>query len=635
MKVDAKKKSAWFMPTDRCPYSGLPVTHPETFVCSDPKSDCRADMAKLGDRILIIKTYGYISSFAESEFQTFCDHYISRHFEVGNSNVYIEDYSGLAGGDAESRKKYIAYLAGLAGNKFFIAAVFYNLLPIYRLSVSLAQKLHLYGARAHAVHTYEQAMDLALKLINRSRTSDLPDHDSPFFAANIESKLPQATPRFSLNRLKKHPFFCTEKARRRLSEQYSEKLISCIASIDWQTPGMPGMPPPESSLSADAPSRKFYDAISFVKSEIDALMEERAAAEAILRESEAKYRLLVQHAKAGFLEYNYKTNRILAVNDEIVKYSGYSKEELLSMNPMDLFTEETRKMFKERVIQVLSGEPISQDIIYTCVTKNKEIRWLLLNSDVMYQNGRPDIASVVITDVTSIKQTESRLLEYQDKLKGLAIRLSRVEEERRRGIASHLHETIGQELFVLQLQLKSLGKNIDDPKLLKSLGPIHAQLLKIIKETKALTFDLSPPVLYDLGLKEALEALSANMASKHNIGIKTLFEGEMDAIADEIKAIIYRNIKELMHNTIKHAQAKSISIRLSNSHGLLYVDFHDDGIGFDTAKAGATAHNGFGLFDIREKLNHLGGHLTIDAIPGEGVAIYMDVPLDIKGNGEK
>ena len=636
MKIDANKKPAWFMTTDRCGYSGLPITHPEAFVCSDPGSDCRADMAKIGNRILLVKAFGYVSSLAESEFLAFCDNYISEHLEIEKGIIYIEDYAGITGGDAESRKKYISYLAG---NNFFIAAIFYNVPPIYRLSVSLAQKLHLYGSRAHAVHTYEQAMDLALKIVNQSGASHSPGQGTPFLAVNLENKPDQAAPRsmprgffHQLSAMRKNHRFFTEKAKRQLSEQYSEKLISYIASIDWQKPGIR---PPENILFDDFSSNKIFDAISFIKSEIDMLMEERAAAEAVLRESEAKYRLLVQHAKAGILEYDYNTSRILGVNDELVKFSGYSEEELLLMNPTDLFTEEGQKIFKERLIRLLSGEPISQDIIYQCVTKNNDIRWWLLNADVKYLNGRPDKANVVVTDITPLKQTENKLLEYQDKLKRLSIRLSMAEEDQRRSMASHLHETIGQELFVLLLQLNAFEKTIDNSSFSKPLKQIKAQLLKIIKETKALTFDLSPPVLYDFGLKEALQALSATVTLKHNIRVQTYFEGEMDAIEDEIKAILYRNFKELIHNTVKHANANSIQIRLKNSHGRLYVDFRDDGIGFDAATTGATAHDGFGLFDIREKLNHLGGHLTIDAMPGEGTAIYMEVPLDMRGNGEQ
>ncbi len=255
--------------------------------------------------------------------------------------------------------------------------------------------------------------------------------------------------------------------------------------------------------------------------------------------------------------------------------------------------------------------------------------WWGLNLTIIYSDGRPDKANIMIIDITEIKESEGRLLEYQDKLKRLPIRLSMVEEEQRRDLASHLHETIGQELFVMQLQLAAFEKTIDHPAARQSLQKIKAQLLTVIKETKSLTFDLSPPVLYDFGLKEAVRTLGANMTAKHLIHIKTDFEGDMDAISDDIKSFVYRSVKELMHKTVKHAGARRITLRMTNARGWLRVDFRDDGAGFANAEAGPANHEAFGLFDIREKLNHLHERLTIDSAPEKGTAIYIEIiPLE-------
>ena len=240
---------------------------------------------------------------------------------------------------------------------------------------------------------------------------------------------------------------------------------------------------------------------------------------------------------------------------------------------------------------------------------------------------------MVLTDITRLKDTENKLLDYQVKLKQLSIRLSMIEEDQRRSMASHLHETIGQELFVMQLKLNAFEKMIDNPSLLEAMNQIKSQLVKIIKETKNLTFDLSPPVLYDFGFQEALIALAETIKAKHNICVKAFFEGEMDGFADEIKVILYRNIKELIHNAVKHAAANNITIRLTRSSTGLNVELSDDGVGFDAANYidETASHEGFGLFDIREKLNHLDGGLTIDSTPGHGTTVRMRVPIQLRG----
>lgn len=619
------------MSTDRCPYSGLAITHPEVFVSSYPESDFSADFVKFGSNMLMQKSYGYADSLSESELLVFIDNFIEKHFKPESKFVYIEDYAGLTGVAAESRKKFITYFKK---KDFLIGMVLYQLPPIFKISFNLAKKLHITAARAHAVNTYEQAVDFALNLIDQKNASQNADNNQKILPPGITDQIQDTKAGSALYgffyrmiaKAKTGNIFFTQKAKPDLAREYSEEWIKYIAAIDWRKPGLKA---PEKLLGDDVSSKKMFDAIGFVKSEVDTLMEERDTAEAVLRESETRYRLLVEHAKAGFLEYDYIANQILSVNDAFINMTGFAEKELIGMDPIGLFTEESQKIFLKRLAQIQSGESISQDIVYQGVTKNNDIRWWLLNPNVIYQNNRPEKASVVITDITKLKETENQLLEYQEKLKRLSIRLSMIEEDQRRSMASHLHETIGQELFVMLLQLNTFEKSIGNPTLLSTLAPIKEQLLKIIKETKTLTFDLSPPVLYDFGFQEALKALAETIELKHGIRAQAFFEGEMDNFEDEIKVIVYRNLKELIHNAVKHADAKNITMRLKSSPSGLNVELCDDGVGFDADNSinGASSSDGFGLFDIREKLNHLGGHLIIDSAPGQGTSIRMQVPV--------
>jgi PAS domain S-box-containing protein len=425
-----------------------------------------------------------------------------------------------------------------------------------------------------------------------------------------------------------------QKAKDRLARQYSEELIAYIASIDWRAPGIS---PPESIMGDAVSAGKMFDAISFIKSEIDTLLQERDAAEAVLRKSEIRNRLLVKHAKAGFLEYDADADRIIRINDELLNMTGYGEQELLTMRPGDLMTEESRTIFTAYRQNLRRGKPVPENNVCECIKKTGQRWWCLLNFGIPDSRDADQKISVVVTDITSFKNTEKTLLDYQEKLKRLSIRLSMSEEEQRRAMASHLHETIGQELFVLLMQLSAFEKSLDHPEFLPALHQMRDQLLKIIKETKTLTFDLSPPVLYDFGFQEALETLAKTIESRHDVSVHTVFEGETGAVSDEIKVIIYRSIKELLHNTIKHAHARKIDIICKHGASGLEVEFCDDGVGFnpDDSAAGRSSTGGFGLFDIREKLLHLGGTLDIDSQPGHGATIIMRVPHPSHGEPDR
>jgi PAS domain S-box-containing protein len=618
------------MTATQCPISGLPVAHPETFVAAVPGSDFQANIARLGHTIVLVKCYGYASSEVESQLLSFIDYYSSKYLKKRSGAVFIEDYADITGTDSHARKQYISYFLNKAN---LAAGIIYNINPILRISFNLFKKLHPLADRAYATDTYAQAMVLALKLTGQQPCPTLaPPHiDQPDrqISRDHNDVLLKTVKRPLFSRM--HAKVNTrgdlidQTAKQLMARQYSEELIAYIASIDWRAPGIS---PPESIMGDAVSAGKMFDAISFIKSEIDTLLQERDAAEAVLRESETRNRLLVKHAKAGFLEYDADADRIIRVNDELLNMTGYCEQELLTMRPGDLMTGESRTIFTTYRQDLRMGKPVSENNICECVKKTGQRWWCLLNFGIPGSRDAAQKISIVVTDITSFKNTEKTLLEYQEKLKRLSIRLSMSEEKQRRTMASHLHETIGQELFVLLMQLSAFEKSLDRPEFLPAFHQMRDQLHKIIKETKTLTFDLSPPVLYDFGFQEALETLAKTIESRNDISVHTVFEEETGAISDEIKVIIYRSIKELIHNTIKHAHARKIDIMCKDSASGLEVEFRDDGVGFnpDDCTDGRSSTDGFGLFDIREKLLHLGGNLDIDSRPGAGTTIIMHVP---------
>lgn len=620
-----KNRSAWFMSATKCPVTGLALSCQETLVPRSTENLLRLEIVKIGDRILLIKGQGYVDSQAESEFVSFVDAFAQRRFPVGEKIIFMEDYAAITGSDSGARKQYIAYFAN---QKNMLAGIIFNVSSMMKISFNLFKKLHPAGFKAHAAATYAEAMALAMKFLEPEGRLERPESSARVGhgekAVEKALKPPDLGERIS-EALETGKKAWMKNSRQGLARRFSDDLIRYISSIDWRAPGVPL---PESILDDDVSAAKVFDAISFVKSEIDSLLEERARAEAVLRESEARERLLIQHARAGFMIYDFAGDRIIRVNDSLIQMTGYSEAELLTMTVADLMTEAGRMLFDTRRKDILAGRPVSPNVEYEGRKKNGDIWWCLLNAVISYEGGRAGNANVVVTDITHLKDAENKLLEYQRKLKGLAVRLSMAEEDQRRNMASRLHEIIGQELFVLLLQLDRFEKKLALPDKIPAVHQMRDQVLKIIRETKDLTFDLSPPALYDFGFREALEALSRTVSSRHGISVTTDFKGEMDAIADEIKIIVYRCLKELIHNTVKHARAGNIHIRLENNSAGFQVAYRDDGIGFDADEAapGPRVREGFGLFDIREKMGHLGGDLVIDSRPGEGVAIRMAIP---------
>jgi PAS domain S-box-containing protein len=138
--------------------------------------------------------------------------------------------------------------------------------------------------------------------------------------------------------------------------------------------------------------------------------------EMALRESEAKYRQLVNHAPAGIYEVDYIGGKFVSVNDVICEYTGYTRQELLSMSPLDILPQEGQKKFIERLDKIFKGQKVPASVEYKIRAKTGHEFWVLINSSIIYAaDGRPTGATVVVHDITEQNQAEEekKNLEYQ------------------------------------------------------------------------------------------------------------------------------------------------------------------------------------------------------------------------------
>jgi len=208
--------------------------------------------------------------------------------------------------------------------------------------------------------------------------------------------------------------------------------------------------------------------------------------------------------------------------------------------------------------------------------------------------------------------------------------LSRIEERERHRLATALHDQVGQSLVFSKLKLDELRTSDSSGELADALDEVCCSLGQVIQETRVLTFDLSSPILYELGFEAAVaEWLTDEIRERH--GIETEFDddGRQKPLDDDIRALLFRNVRELLINVVKHAQAHKVKVNVRRGGEEICGSVEDNGVGFDPAEARAMAAKSdkFGLFSIRERLEQLGGLIEIDSEPGRGSRISMKAPL--------
>jgi signal transduction histidine kinase len=224
--------------------------------------------------------------------------------------------------------------------------------------------------------------------------------------------------------------------------------------------------------------------------------------------------------------------------------------------------------------------------------------------------------------------TENDLRRSQKQLRLLTSQLSLVEEKERRRIANDLHDSVGQILAFTARELKTLKKSSPD-RISDAIGEVCNQLDQAIKQTRSLSFDLSPSILYDLGLEVALEDLTERFGQERKIQCRFESVPGPKPLAEDVKIFLYRAVRELLINVAKHAHAHAIRILLGKSGGEIYITVEDDGLGFDSSQLESSLGRpkGFGIFSIRERLGHIGGRLEIESARGKGTKVTLVAPL--------
>jgi len=356
---------------------------------------------------------------------------------------------------------------------------------------------------------------------------------------------------------------------------------------------------------------------------------ERKSAEQALRESEERLKILFESAPDTIYLVDSE-GRFMDANRAAFELVGFSRNEVIgkSLAEIGLLSPAQLSRAKENLKKVVAGK-LSGPNEYRLKRKDGT------HISVEVRTFPVKIAGTVLTlgiarDITEHKRTEKELLEHQAKLKSLASQLSLTEERERHRLATDLHDQISQSLVISKIKLDQLSKSSSSDEFNEPLADISNCLGQIIDDTRALTFDLSYPILYELGFEAAVaEWLTDQIQEKHGIRSEFVNDRHQKPLDDDIRVLLFRNVRELLINVIKHAQANKVKVSIRKVKDHIRVSVEDDGVGFDPVEVAsmATKRAEFGLFSIRERLEQLGGLIEINSKMGRGSKITMTAPL--------
>ena len=355
-------------------------------------------------------------------------------------------------------------------------------------------------------------------------------------------------------------------------------------------------------------------------------VELKRAEEALQRQREELQ--IILDSVPAMIFYKDKENRFVRVNKAFVETIKMPKEKIEGSTCFELFPNQAENYWRIDKEVIASGYPKRNIIEQFEIAEGT--KWFLKDK-IPYRNENGDIIGVIgfSIDITERKKAKEKLLIYQDQLRTLASKLLLTEELERRRIANYIHDAIGHSLAITKIKLGAFRESLSSQNLSKDLEEIRDLVEQMIHKTRELTFEISPPVLYELGFESAVEWLLEEVRKESGIMTDLEVDKLSKPLDNDISILLYQTVRELLVNIAKHAHAHKAKISIRRNDSNIQVEVEDDGVGFDasnhTFQIGENL--GFGLFSIRERLNHIGGYLKIESKLRHGTKVTLVAPL--------
>jgi PAS domain S-box-containing protein len=391
---------------------------------------------------------------------------------------------------------------------------------------------------------------------------------------------------------------------------------------------------------SDEDARALAHELAIHQEELKIQNESLREAEADLKELYERYRNLYEHAPTGYLSLD--THRVIrAANLTAATIFGRNRGELLGKNLESLATPEwTDDCYLHCKRALTANEPQTVEAVFARPDESAFWARLVIHPAPGPLTHDADVACLVaVIDISERKeleklrreahdQLEARVRERTAELREMTHRLMSAQADERSRIAQGLHDEVGQLLTACQIKLAGLGNLLPEDRQTE-ISEVEELLATAVDLIRDLIFELATPTLERAGFAAAARELCLNLQEREGLSVAWEEKARNHAVPKDIAACLYQCLRELLYNVARHAEADEATVYFECDRDALRLAVRDEGKGFDAQalSAGLTRTNGFGLHNIRERVESLGGEVEVDSIPGDGTRVEIRLPL--------
>jgi PAS domain S-box-containing protein len=345
------------------------------------------------------------------------------------------------------------------------------------------------------------------------------------------------------------------------------------------------------------------------------------AARRELEEAEKSYLYLFENAYDAIWLHDLEGN-FIRVNKATEKLTGYTTEELGRMNVKTFLSDESLELAHQIRKKLLNNEAVEQPYEQRIFRRDGGEAYIQLTTSLVFDQGQPMAFHHIARDITQQKRMDENLHSYFQQA-------TKAQEAERKRISHELHDDTIQSLVVLSRQLDAMA---DDPELSQEnrahLEELWRQTDSILQGVRRLSHDLRPATLDRLGLLPAVEFLASEVTKHSGAVTKVNLIGKEHRLPEEVAVALYRITQEALRNVWRHSEATHAEINIEFGDRWARINVSDNGKGFQVpAKLSDLAkQEKLGLAGMLERVQLVGGTLTVKSQPGKGTTVTVEAP---------